>query len=257
MAIEIARAKADFERQGFAVLGEVLPLEAVEQVRAELEAIPDSARSFGAYGIILHNAWEQSPMVGELMTNGAMAHLMGALLGAGEGQLSEIALFQDGVVWKPPFGGEQVPWHQDYGYWPLSAPSAITIWMALDDATVDSGCLHFIPGTHLMGERRPALFGAGAPAARQHLPPIEAEAYLDAVIPVPLPPGHALVHHPLVWHGSPPNTTANPRRGLFANWITPDVVWEPSRANHPLLYRERPVAGTRPSGPAFPRFSVG
>ncbi len=53
------------------------------------------------------------------------------------------------------------------------------------------------------------------------------EAHAADAVAVELPPGHALVHHPLVWHHSPPNRTGNPRRGLFANWLAPDVWGEP------------------------------
>ena len=45
--------------------------------------------------------------------------------------------------WANPTG-----WHLDNPYWSYSSRAAISIWVALDDATRDNGCLYFLPGTH-------------------------------------------------------------------------------------------------------------
>ncbi|MDA0710481.1 MAG: phytanoyl-CoA dioxygenase family protein, partial [bacterium] len=52
---------------------------------------------------------------------------------------------------KPPFIGSEKPWHQDNAYFnwlPLEAIA--TAWIALDDATIENGCMHVLPGMHIM-----------------------------------------------------------------------------------------------------------
>ena len=59
----------------------------------------------------------------------------------------QVVLFHDNLVWKTP-GAGPIAWHQDYSYQPVSAPVGVTTWLSLDTTTPDSGCLHYLPGTH-------------------------------------------------------------------------------------------------------------
>ena len=61
-------------------------------------------------------------------------------------------IFEDKALIKPPRVGREKPWHQDHAYWnlPLDA-HVVTVWIALDAATVDNGCLYVIPGSHREG----------------------------------------------------------------------------------------------------------
>ena len=44
-------------------------------------------------------------------------------------------------------------WHQDYTFWNHVGPADMgTCWIALDDATVDNGCMHVIPGSQPMAD---------------------------------------------------------------------------------------------------------
>src|SRR2546423_1153167 len=60
-----------------------------------------------------------------------------------------ISLYADQALLKPPFvGSEKLP-HQDNAYFRVEPPSAvITCWCALDDATVENGCMHYLAGSH-------------------------------------------------------------------------------------------------------------
>ena len=44
--------------------------------------------------------------------------------------------------------GMEVPWHQDGHYWPIRPLATCTAWVALDDSTVENGCLRVIAGSH-------------------------------------------------------------------------------------------------------------
>ena len=52
---------------------------------------------------------------------------------------------------KPPRTGKAVPWHQDGHYWPITPLKALTVWIAIDDSTVENGCMRYIAGSHLTG----------------------------------------------------------------------------------------------------------
>jgi len=111
------------------------------------------------------------------------------------------------VLWsKRASGGTELPWHQDGGkFWGLSAQPTLTIWTALDDTPVDSGCVEVIPGTHLAGLASPE----GGTIADELVAP-----RLGDAIMLPALAGEVLLLHNLVWHRSRRNRTAAPRRAL-------------------------------------------
>ena len=39
-------------------------------------------------------------------------------------------------------------WHQDLNYWGLDATDLVSAWLALSPATVESGCMRVLPGSH-------------------------------------------------------------------------------------------------------------
>src|SRR5687768_4013715 len=58
-----------------------------------------------------------------------------------------VLLYSHSLSKKP--GGLRVAWHQDGPYWWRVEPKvAVTAWVALDDATVENGCMRVIPGSH-------------------------------------------------------------------------------------------------------------
>ncbi|MDE0279479.1 MAG: phytanoyl-CoA dioxygenase family protein [Gammaproteobacteria bacterium] len=50
---------------------------------------------------------------------------------------------------KEPHSPQFVSWHQDSRYWGVDTDRLVTAWVALSPATVDSGCMRCIPGSHL------------------------------------------------------------------------------------------------------------
>ena len=59
----------------------------------------------------------------------------------------EIGFLSDKIVFKSEDVSFPTPWHQDHEYW--GGSNKISVWIALDDATVDNGCMQFLPGSHL------------------------------------------------------------------------------------------------------------
>jgi ectoine hydroxylase-related dioxygenase (phytanoyl-CoA dioxygenase family) len=122
------------------------------------------------------------------------------------------------MILKPPHVGGELPWHQDEAYWNTGFRyRALGCWMPLDPATRESGCMHFLPGSHL-----------GAVREHRHLhddPRIHGLVADDvdgsAQVAVPLASGGATFHHCRTLHRTPPNTSGRVRRA-WANELQVD-----------------------------------
>jgi phytanoyl-CoA hydroxylase len=65
-------------------------------------------------------------------------------------EFEEPAIIQSMYIFKPPRIGGEVVCHQDSTYIYTEPESCIGFWFALEDATVENGCMYFIPGGHKM-----------------------------------------------------------------------------------------------------------
>ena len=64
---------------------------------------------------------------------------------------ADIQLFHDQALYKPAYHGGEVYWHQDNAYWRCNPPNLVSIWIALDDADEENGCMNVIPGSYSEG----------------------------------------------------------------------------------------------------------
>ena len=119
----------------------------------------------------------------------------------------DVALKAEMALSKPPFIGSEKPWHQDNAYFDwLPMEKVATAWIALDDATVENGCMHTIPGGHRLG-------------ALKHHHTTDCEILPDRIdksqaVPVPLKAGGVMFFSAMLPHQTPPNQTAERRRAL-------------------------------------------
>jgi len=116
----------------------------------------------------------------------------------------------DMLINKPPFSDAITPWHQDCAYW-IDMPDkrAISAWMPIDNATLDNGCMWYIPGSHKLSMRKhesTAKNGA-----------LVCEASEDEAVYVELEPGSVVLHHGATVHYSRGNTTNSQRRAMIVN----------------------------------------
>jgi hypothetical protein len=63
----------------------------------------------------------------------------------------DVILWGSQVFCKPARTGKAIPWHQDGQYWPIRPIATCSVWIALDDATPENGCMRYIPGSHAYG----------------------------------------------------------------------------------------------------------
>jgi ectoine hydroxylase-related dioxygenase (phytanoyl-CoA dioxygenase family) len=128
-----------------------------------------------------------------------------------------ISLYADQALLKPPHVGSEKLLHQDNAYFRVVPNDAvITCWCALDDATLENGCMPYLPATHHLGivEHDPI---PGTP----HLVPRDHTT--DAAVPVPIPAGGLIFHHSCTLHYSPPNNTPLWRRAFVCHFVRSDA----------------------------------
>lgn len=142
-------------------------------------------------------------------------------------------LYTDQTFMKPAHHGSEVPFHQDSGYWPAVRPHGmLSCWLAIDDATVENGCMHFIPGSHR--ELIPHHEFQGV----QQWGLLENQVDLSREVPVELKAGSASFHHSLTVHRSFPNNSDRSRRGLISIYMPADIQfvqpWPFQYGFHPI-----------------------
>jgi ectoine hydroxylase-related dioxygenase (phytanoyl-CoA dioxygenase family) len=125
----------------------------------------------------------------------------------------------DHAIRKPPHHGAATPWHQDEAYWdPALHYDAVSVWMPLQEATLENGCMQFVAGSH----HKDVL-------PHRHIsddPAVEALEYdgdvsdLDATV-CPLAPGGATIHSSRTLHYTGPNLSDHPRRAYIMGFGRP------------------------------------
>lgn len=147
----------------------------------------------------------------------------------------DIKLFGSQCFMKPP-GGIEKPYHQDSAYFTIEPMEIVTCWTALDDATVENGCLWVVPGSHRSGildHDQPWQVGD-----RMDMQVRDEQIDWAAEVPNPLTAGSCSFHHSVLLHRSGPNQTHTSRRGLAVHYMSARSRWthpaQPKPA-YPLL----------------------
>jgi len=229
-----------YRSRGFVTGIPVLTTEQVDALISELEALTDSAhpghRLFYEFHanesndprrVLFHalGAWRISGYFHDLLWHPAVCVPASQLLHGA------VRFWHDQLFCKPPRHGGVVAWHQDYSYWTRTEPMAhLSCFVALDDTSVENGCLYYVPGSHrwdllpitgLVGDMH-AIDRVLAARMKEQFKPI----------PIELRRGEACFHHPLLIHGSYENNTDRARRATVINMFRDGVR---SATDSPLL----------------------
>ncbi|MEM8595322.1 MAG: phytanoyl-CoA dioxygenase family protein [Pseudomonadota bacterium] len=157
----------------------------------------------------------------------------------------DILLWSAEFIVKEARTDKVIAWHQDLTYWGMDGSDhEVTAWIALSPASVEAGCMRFVPGSHRGGlvahEDRddPAnLLSRG-----QELAVVvdDAEAVSAA-----LAPGQMSLHHGRIFHASGPNVTDDRRIGLVIRYITPETPSMGQGRDYAMLARGVDRVGRR------------
>ncbi len=115
-----------------------------------------------------------------------------------------------------------VSWHQDTRYWGLSSERVVTAWIALSPASVESGCMRVMPGTH-RGDVLPHQDTYDERNMLTRGQSITDGVSDDAAVHMPLATGEMSIHNYRLAHASGPNVTDDRRLGVSMHFMPPDT----------------------------------
>ena len=141
----------------------------------------------------------------------------------------DIILWNSSFFAKPAVNGKKTPWHQDGEYWPLRPLATCTVWLAIDEATVENGCLKFMPGSHKRKELRPHRTNKD-PNFTLHQELLESEYDDEKAVPLELEAGQMSLHDVYLLHGSEANDSGKPRRGMTMRFMPGTSVFDREKA---------------------------
>ncbi len=208
-----------YRRNGYIVPKTKLPTKTMTQLRGALEETIgsnpgirpeqlvsvhiDRRNDEGVHG---HSAWL------ELAKDPRILDLVEQLIGP------DIVLWGCQVFCKPATDGMEVPMHQDGHYWPIQPLATCTAWVAIDESTVENGCLRVVPGSHT-GQHsfRHTRSDRENLVLNQYVD--DPAASLDSVVDIELEPGEFSLHDVYMIHGSNRNTSGKRRAGVAIRYM--------------------------------------
>jgi ectoine hydroxylase-related dioxygenase (phytanoyl-CoA dioxygenase family) len=160
-----------------------------------------------------------------------------------------VRFWHDQLFCKPAKHGGVVAWHQDYSYWTRTVSMQhLTCWTALDDASTQNGCLHYIPKSHKWGLLDAPSLAGEMEGLMDYLSETQKAEFKP--VPIELKKGYATFHHPLMVHGSYENKSDKSRRAFVLNVFADGTV---SNTDDELRNGVPPISkGNKMEGKYFP-----
>jgi ectoine hydroxylase-related dioxygenase (phytanoyl-CoA dioxygenase family) len=175
----------------------------------EADGINEDADYFAKVFDQLLNLWQTNESVKELMTDERIGKMAAQLSGA-----DGIRIWHDQALIKRPWANPTA-WHLDTPFWSFSDRRAISIWIALDDATLENGCLFFIPGSHKITGFDKITIGRNMDGVFDVYPQLKNSKTAAA----PMKAGSCSFHNGLTIHGANANMTSGFRRAMTCAYM--------------------------------------
>ncbi len=220
---------------GFAFPIPVFPAAEVAGFRAELETIEDTWREadlplpLNMYKRV--NAHVVMPLAARIALDPRVLDVVEGILGP------DLLLWSAELFIKEPHTTQVVGMHQDLTYWGMGeTPDQLTAWIALSPATVESGCMDFVKGSH----KNPILPHTDT-FSDNNLLSRGQEVAVDVAdtdkTHIELEPGQMSLHHGLTIHGSGPNVSDDRRIGLAIRYLNPNAQQKVADRDYAILAR--------------------
>jgi len=228
--------RADFSSDGAVVLPALITDHQLESCRVAVDQAMNRSDNY----FRRLRAWEDDPQLKSLCCHSHLPAVVAGLL-----ETTQVNLFYDQVFTKEPGSATPTPWHNDQPYWPVRGSAVMTLWLALDKISVDSGPLEFIAGSHRWGRWfQPFVAATDGSAEREYasepyfepLPDFESQRDQHDILSWELEAGDAIAFHALVVHAAKPNISeTRRRRGYAVRYAGADVAYHEGPANNPRL----------------------
>ncbi len=126
-------------------------------------------------------------------------------------------LIQSMYIFKQPYIGGEVNSHQDSTFLYTDPQTCLGFWFALEDATLENGCLWALPGGHALGLKKRFVRAKEGGTAFQVLDPKPLPE--EGMVPLEVKKGSLVVLHGLLPHKSGANTSPKSRHAYSVHLI--------------------------------------
>ena len=170
----------------------------------EFDGINDSVDYFGKVFDQIINLWQTNDSVKELILDERIGKMATELA-----QVDGIRIWHDQSLIKQPWANATA-WHLDAPFWSFSHREALSIWIALEDVSIQNGCLYFMPGSQKITQFDEPGIGANMGDIFKDYP------QFNDVKPVPsvIKAGSCSFHNGLNIHAAGVNMTPNTRKAM-------------------------------------------
>ncbi len=149
------------------------------------------------------------------------------------------ALWNSSFFAKPALNGHATPWHQDGQYWPIRPLATCSVWLAIDDATSENGCLKFIKGSHKEKKlKKHKINKSKKLTLNQEL--LKSEYLEKNSVDLILKRGQISLHDVYMVHGSEENKSINSRRAMTMRFMPTTSIFD-----HRFVFNTRDFSITK------------
>jgi ectoine hydroxylase-related dioxygenase (phytanoyl-CoA dioxygenase family) len=224
-----------FNRDGFLKSIRIFSAAEIAEIRSYFDQLLERTLAAGGDSYSISTAHLSHGRVYDILSDERIVSRVCDLLG------ENVVAWGSHFFCKMPNDGKRVAWHQDASYWPLSPSKTATVWLAIDDADVENGCMRFLAGSQVYGH---LTYRPSTPAEHNVLDQtVENAEQYGTVVDVELTAGEVSIHSDLLLHGSEANTSTRRRCGLTLRYCAADV-----RAGMEWNQKGVIVRGADPSG---------
>jgi len=193
------------------------------------DGINEDADYFGKVFDQLLNLWQTDEDVREIMLDERIGKMAAQLAG-----VDGIRIWHDQALIKRPWANPTA-WHLDTPFWSFSDRNAISIWVALDNATLENVCLFFIPGSHKQTNFDKITIGRNMDGIFDVYPQLKNRMPVAA----PMKAGSCSFHNGLTVHGANANMTNGFRRAMTCAYMPEGNVFNGEPNILPDAYLEK------------------
>lgn len=250
---------AEYQKNGFVKIEQLLQPDEVEELRAltdeaiegdVLDRSKVGAAGYSAVFLQKVNMWRKAEQFRKFTLSKRIADVAARLM-----EVDKVRVWHDHLMVKlPEKTSKATDWHQDFPYWPMekSAGSAMSVWIPMQDVTVENGCMWFVPGSHKFGMHEVVPLGQDGIEDVLQLAEKKGFKNLEKV-PVPLSKGDVTFHCGLTFHYAGPNKSDGRRRVLSIIYMPDGSVYNGNA--HIVTDSLGLKAGQKLEGETFPLFS--
>jgi Phytanoyl-CoA dioxygenase (PhyH) len=131
---------------------------------------------------------------------------------------NDVILWGAHVFCKPAGDGFETPWHQDGHYWPIRLLATCTVWVALEESSIENGCLRVIPKSHAAKVLHEHLHEDRLDLTLQQR--MVAGSFDEAsAVNIELQPGQMSMHDIYMVHGAAANKSTQRRTGVALRYM--------------------------------------